>query len=62
MKVNTGEAKSFREYLENTIEKYYDALQSFSDDRSHCGLLNSQIYEAKKILAAYDKFKKRSKK
>ena len=59
MKVNTGEAKSFREYLENTIEKYYDALQSFSDDRSHCGLLNSQIHEAKKILAAYDKFEKK---
>ena len=59
MKANTGEAKSFREYLENTIEKYYDALQRFSNDRSYCSLLNSQIHEAKKILAAYDEFEKK---
>jgi len=57
--MNADEPKNFREYMENTIGKYYDALQSFSDDRSYCSLLNSQIHEAKKILAAYDEFKKR---
>jgi len=57
--MNADEPKNFREYMENTIGKYYDALQRFSNDRSYCSLLNSQIYKAKKILAACDEFEKR---
>jgi len=59
MQANIDEANSFREYLCSMIDEYYESLERFSDDRSHCGLLNSQIYEAKKILAAYDEFEKK---